>query len=72
MILVFREQIDVLFSGFENVNDIIEHAEYLPPTAEIKNYNVMIHGQNFFDQPVKNNLRTYDSIRRIPTGQKDD
>ena len=32
----------------------------------------MIHGQNFFDQPVKNNLRTYDSIRRIPTGQEDD
>ena len=44
----------------------------MPPTVEIKDYNVMIHGQNFFDQPVKNNLRTYDSIRRIPTGQEDD
>ena len=25
----------------------------------------MINGQNFFDQPVKNNLRKYDSIRKI-------
>ena len=29
----------------------------------------MIDGQNLFDQPVKNNLRTYDSIRQIATGQ---
>ena len=31
----------------------------------------MIDGQNFFDQPVRNNLRTYDSIREISTGQRD-
>ena len=29
----------------------------------------MIDGQNLFDQPVKNNLRTYDSIWKIATGQ---
>ena len=33
----------------------------------------MIDGQNFFDQPVKNNLRTYPkNIRKIATGQGDD
>ena len=32
----------------------------------------MIDRQNFFDQPVRNNLITYDSIRKIATGQKDD
>ena len=31
----------------------------------------MIDGQNFFDQPVKNNLRTYDNIRKIATGRQD-
>ena len=31
----------------------------------------MIDGQNFFDQPVKNNLRTYDNIRKIGNGQGD-
>ena len=31
----------------------------------------MIDGQNFFDQPVKSNLRTYDNIRKIATSQGD-
>ena len=31
---------------------------------EIKGHNVMINRQNIFDQPVKNNLRTYDSTRK--------
>ena len=32
----------------------------------------MIDGQNFFDQPVKYNLRTYDNIRNIAVSQGDD
>ena len=32
----------------------------------------MIDGRNFFDQTVKNNLRTYDNIRKIAAGQDDD
>ena len=32
----------------------------------------MIDGRSSFDQPVKNNLRTYDNIRKIVTGQRDD
>ena len=32
----------------------------------------MIDARNFFDQPVKNNLITYDKIRKIATGQGDD
>ena len=28
------------------------------PKVEIKDYNFMIDGQNLFDQPVKNDLRT--------------
>ena len=31
----------------------------------------MIDGQNFFDEPVKNNIRTYDKIRKVATGQGD-
>ena len=46
--------------------------KYYLPTVEVKDYNVMIDGQNFLDQPVKNNLRTYDKIRKIATGQRDD
>ena len=32
----------------------------------------MIDGQSLFDQPVKNNLITYDNVRKIETGQGDD
>ena len=38
----------------------------------MKDYNVMIDGKNFFDQAIKNNLKTYDDIRKIATGQGDD
>ena len=32
----------------------------------------MIDGKNFFGQPIKNDKVTYDSIRKIVTGQGDD
>ena len=32
----------------------------------------MINGENFFDQPVKNNKVTYENIRKIATGHGDD
>ena len=32
----------------------------------------MINGENFSDQPIKNNKVTYENIRKIPTGQGDD
>ena len=33
---------------------------------------IMIDGKNFFDQPVKDDLRTYENIRKIATGLGDD
>ena len=32
----------------------------------------MIDGKNFFDQSINSDLKTYDNIRRIATGQGDD
>ena len=32
----------------------------------------MIDGKNFFDQRIKNYIKTYDNIRNITTGQGDD
>ena len=42
------------------------------PNIEIKDYNFMIDGKNFFDQPVKNDKVTYENIRKITIGQGDD
>ena len=32
----------------------------------------MIDGKNFFDQPIKDNMVTYDNIRKVATAQGDD
>ena len=32
----------------------------------------MIDSKKFFDQPINNNLKTYDNIRKIAIGQGDD
>ena len=40
------------------------------PNAEMK--NVMSNGENFFDQPIKNNKVTYENIRKVCTGSGDD
>ena len=41
------------------------HTEYFLLKVKIRDYNVMIDGQNFFHQPVKNYRRTYDNIQEI-------
>ena len=40
-------------------------------TVEIKDYNDMIDGTNFFNQPIKNDLRKHHYIRKIAFGQGD-
>ena len=45
---------------------------YYLPNVEIKDYDIMINGENFFDQPVKDNKVTYENIRKIATGKGND
>ena len=49
----------------------ISHSGYYLPNVELKNY-VVINGEKFFDQPIKNNKVTYENIRKIATSQEDD
>ena len=57
---------------FENAEDRIVHTKYYLPSLEIKEYNVMTDGKNFFNPPVKNSTKTYDNIQKIATDQRDD
>ena len=45
---------------------------YYLPNVEIKDYNVVIDGKNFFHQPIENDKITYENIRKIATGQGGD
>ena len=40
------------------------------PTVKIEDYNIIIDGKNFFKQPIKNDIKTY-NIQKTKTGQGD-
>ena len=58
--------------AFEKDAQRTSHSNCYLPNVEIKDYNIMINGENVFDQPIKNNKVTYEIIRKISTGQGDD
>ena len=58
--------------SFENEKGRRSHSTYYLPKVEIKDCNVMIHGRNFFDQPINSMNKTYENIRRIAIDQGDD
>ena len=39
---------------------------------DITIYNVLINGKNFYDQPINNQIKKYDEIRKFATGLRDD
>ena len=48
------------------------HRKYFVPKVNITNYNVLIDGRNFYDQPIGDQIKKYDEIRKITTGHVDD
>ena len=57
---------------FENNADKTGHSGKFLPTVEVKDYNVLIDGGKVFDQPIKNDIRTYQNNKKIAAGQRDD
>ena len=58
--------------AFENDDHRISTRRYNLPIVEIKDYNIMVNGENVFDQSIKNIKVTYENIRKIAIGQGDD
>ena len=58
--------------AFENDNQRTHYERYYIQTVEIKDYNIMINGEIFFGQPIKNNKVTYENIRKIAKDQGND
>ena len=48
------------------------HRKYFVPRVDITNYNVLIDGRNFYDQPINDQIRKYDEIRKTATRKGDD
>ena len=58
--------------SFKDENGWESYKQQYLPIVEIKDYNVMIDRRNVFNQTIKNDLKTYDNIRKIASGQGDD
>ena len=48
------------------------HRKYFLPRVNITKYNVLIDGRNFYDQPISDQVRKYDELRKVTTGKGDD
>ena len=46
--------------------------KYYLPRVNITNWNVLIDGRSFYNQPVNDSIKQYDKIRKTATGQGDD
>ena len=63
------------FYSTDNDSNKIErnsHEKYFLPRVNITDYNVLIDGRNFYDQPINDQIRKYDEFKKNVTGQGDD
>ena len=63
------------FDNTENGNKKVErdsYRKYFLPRVNIANYNILIDGRNFYDQPINDQIKKYDEIRKIATVKGDD
>ena len=67
-----------VFAYFIAANDANNKAgtkvnkNYFLPRVEINNYNVLIDGINFYDQPINDLIKQYDEVRKVSTVEDDD
>ena len=57
-----------------NANQVERNSrrKYFLPRVDITNYNVLIDDKNFYDQPINDEIKQYDEIRKTATGKGDD
>ena len=57
--------------SFETENGRTSYSNYYLPKVEIKDYNVIIDGKSFFNQPINDDTKIYENIRKFATGKGD-
>ena len=59
-------------SANNNKAGIKSNTKHFLPRATIKNFNVLIDGRNFYDQPIHDLIKQYDEVRETSIEQGDD
>ena len=55
-----------------NINTEESRRKYYLPRAEMKGYNVLIDGRNFYDQNVNSSIVRYIKLLKMTTGRSED
>ena len=67
------QRVNRLFALPFNFHDNrIGHSRCCLLITKVKDYNVIIDGKNFFDEPIKSYIKTYETIRKATAGQGND
>ena len=48
------------------------HRKYFLPRVDIKDYNVLIDGRNFYDQNISDDFKKCEELRKVMTGRGED
>ena len=68
--------LDASFQGvkklFVNAFEKKIYRKYFLPIVNKTSYNVLIDSRNFYDQPIGDQIKTYNEIRKIATGRGND
>ena len=63
------EDLKYLFIGTASIKDNkTDNKTYFLSRGEIKNYNVLIDGRNFYYQPINDWIKQYDQARKVSAG----
>ena len=48
------------------------YRKYFTPSSEIKDYNLLINGRNFYDQNISDSIARYNELLKQTTGRSED
>ena len=48
------------------------HRRYFLPSTNIRDYNILIDGRNFYDQNISNDFKKYEELRKVMTESGED
>ena len=55
-----------------NEEGIKNSRKYFLPKEDVNNYNVLIDGRNFYDQPINDLIKQFDKVRKVSRRKGDD
>ena len=67
-----QKKIVLVYSNQDSDSKRFKAKRYYLPKRIIDNYNVIINGKNFYDQAVDSDIKQYEEIGKLTTGQGED